>query len=72
MVSSYQFRSLIFAIYPLTTQALKPQGLRNPYDIPRAHLLDQLSRMRRNLLHASICILKGQDQGNTQRAMNGY
>lgn len=43
-------------------KALKPQGLRNPYDIPRAHLLDQLSRMRRNLLHASICILKGQDQ----------
>uniref|UniRef100_A0A673L0E9 Integrator complex subunit 6-like n=1 Tax=Sinocyclocheilus rhinocerous TaxID=307959 RepID=A0A673L0E9_9TELE len=40
----------------------KPQGLRNPYDIPRSHLLDQLSRMRRNLLHASICILKGQDQ----------
>uniref|UniRef100_A0A8C2GCB6 Integrator complex subunit 6 n=1 Tax=Cyprinus carpio TaxID=7962 RepID=A0A8C2GCB6_CYPCA len=43
-------------------KALKPQGLRNPYDIPRSHLLDQLSRMRRNLLHASICILKGQDQ----------
>uniref|UniRef100_A0A9J8C6N2 Integrator complex subunit 6 n=1 Tax=Cyprinus carpio carpio TaxID=630221 RepID=A0A9J8C6N2_CYPCA len=43
-------------------KALKPQGLRNPYDIPRSHLLDQLSRMRRNLLHAGICILKGQDQ----------
>uniref|UniRef100_A0A672RIX9 Integrator complex subunit 6-like n=1 Tax=Sinocyclocheilus grahami TaxID=75366 RepID=A0A672RIX9_SINGR len=43
-------------------KAFKPQGLRNPYDIPRSHLLDQLSRMRRNLLHASICILKGQDQ----------
>ncbi|XP_030642056.1 integrator complex subunit 6 isoform X2 [Chanos chanos] len=41
---------------------LKPQGLRNPYDIPRLHLLDQLTRMRRNLLNASICILKGQDQ----------
>lgn len=43
-------------------KALKPQGLRNPYDIPRSHLLDQLSRMRRNLLQASMCILKGQDQ----------
>ncbi|XP_026127718.1 integrator complex subunit 6-like [Carassius auratus] len=43
-------------------KALKPQGLRNPYDIPRSHLLDQLSRMRRNLLHAGVCILKGQDQ----------
>uniref|UniRef100_A0A8B9GXJ3 Integrator complex subunit 6 n=1 Tax=Astyanax mexicanus TaxID=7994 RepID=A0A8B9GXJ3_ASTMX len=43
-------------------KALKPQGLRNPYDIPREHLLDQLSRMRRNLLNASVCILRGQDQ----------
>ncbi|TRZ02750.1 hypothetical protein DNTS_005429 [Danionella cerebrum] len=41
---------------------LKPQGLRNPYDIPRAHLLDQLSRMRRNLLHSRICVLRAQDQ----------
>ncbi|XP_072542755.1 integrator complex subunit 6 isoform X1 [Salminus brasiliensis] len=43
-------------------KALKPQGLRNPYDIPREHLLDQLSRMRRNLLNASVCNLRGQDQ----------
>ncbi|XP_062862367.1 integrator complex subunit 6 [Trichomycterus rosablanca] len=43
-------------------KALKPQSLRNPYDIPRMHLLDQLSRMRRNLLNTSLCALKGQDQ----------
>ncbi|KAL6485287.1 hypothetical protein MHYP_G00073320 [Metynnis hypsauchen] len=43
-------------------KALKPQGLRNPYDIPREHLLDQLSRMRRNLVNAGVCILRGQDQ----------
>ncbi|KAK3542950.1 hypothetical protein QTP70_007292 [Hemibagrus guttatus] len=43
-------------------KALKPQGLRNPYDIPRIQLLDQLSRMRRNLLNTSMCVLKGQDQ----------
>ncbi|TSQ01588.1 Integrator complex subunit 6 [Bagarius yarrelli] len=42
-------------------KALKPQGLRNPYDIPRNQLLDQLSRMRRNLLNTSMCVLKGQD-----------
>ncbi|XP_073711249.1 integrator complex subunit 6 isoform X2 [Misgurnus anguillicaudatus] len=50
-----------FQLASLNT-ALKPQALRNPYDIPRAHLLDQLSRMRRNLLHTNVCILKGQDQ----------
>ncbi|KAA0715800.1 Integrator complex subunit 6 [Triplophysa tibetana] len=50
-----------FQLAPLN-RALKPQGLRNPYDIPRAHLLDQLSRMRHNLLHTSVCILNGQDQ----------
>ncbi|KAF4086653.1 hypothetical protein AMELA_G00086370 [Ameiurus melas] len=43
-------------------KALKPQSLRNPYDIPRIQLLDQLSRMRRNLLNTSMCVLKGQDQ----------
>ncbi|KAB5576687.1 hypothetical protein PHYPO_G00200760 [Pangasianodon hypophthalmus] len=43
-------------------KALKPQGLRNPYDVPRIQLLDQLSRMRRNLLNTSMCVLKGQDQ----------
>ncbi|XP_060793212.1 integrator complex subunit 6 isoform X1 [Neoarius graeffei] len=43
-------------------KALKPQGLRNPYDVPRIQLLDQMSRMRRNLLNTSVCVLKGQDQ----------
>ncbi|KAM9485991.1 integrator complex subunit 6 [Clarias gariepinus] len=43
-------------------KALRPQSLRNPYDVPRTQLLDQLSRMRRNLLNTSVCLLKGQDQ----------
>ncbi|XP_056145444.1 integrator complex subunit 6 [Lampris incognitus] len=45
----------------LLNKNLKPQSLRNPYDIPRSHLLDQLSRMRRNLLNTSVCSLRGQD-----------
>lgn len=45
-------------------QSLKPQSFRNPYDIPRSHLLDQLSRMRRNLLNTSVCTLRGHDSGN--------
>ncbi|XP_066542774.1 integrator complex subunit 6 isoform X1 [Hoplias malabaricus] len=44
------------------TKAMKSQGFRNPYDIPREHLLDQLSRMRSNLLSTSLCTLRGQDQ----------
>uniref|UniRef100_A0A8C6V7M4 Integrator complex subunit 6 n=1 Tax=Neogobius melanostomus TaxID=47308 RepID=A0A8C6V7M4_9GOBI len=32
-----------------------------PYDVPRSHLLDQLSRMRRNILHTSTCTLRGHD-----------
>ncbi|KAI5107416.1 integrator complex subunit 6 [Silurus meridionalis] len=43
-------------------KAMKPQGLRNPYDIPRIQLLDQLSRMRRNFLNARTCVLKSQDE----------
>ncbi len=72
MFSSHQIQ-ITYLLFPsLFVKALKPQGLRNPYDIPRSHLLDQLSRMRRNLLQASMCILKGQDQGNAQTGMNGY
>uniref|UniRef100_A0AAY4BA07 VWFA domain-containing protein n=1 Tax=Denticeps clupeoides TaxID=299321 RepID=A0AAY4BA07_9TELE len=37
------------------------QMMSNPYDVPRRHLLDQLSRMRRNLLHGTACVLD-QDQ----------
>uniref|UniRef100_A0AAQ4RJK8 Integrator complex subunit 6 n=1 Tax=Gasterosteus aculeatus aculeatus TaxID=481459 RepID=A0AAQ4RJK8_GASAC len=45
----------------LLNKDLKPQSFRNPYDIPRSHLLDQLSRMRRNLLNTGVCSLRGQD-----------
>ncbi|KAL0985605.1 hypothetical protein UPYG_G00159340 [Umbra pygmaea] len=52
-----------FSGFQLATlnKGLRPQGLRNAYDIPRMHLLDQLSRMRRNLLSTNICLLRGQD-----------
>ncbi|KAF7657707.1 hypothetical protein LDENG_00022840 [Lucifuga dentata] len=39
----------------------KPQPFRNPYDICRSQLLDQLSRMRRNLIKTSTCTFTGQD-----------
>ncbi|XP_068423153.1 integrator complex subunit 6 [Clinocottus analis] len=45
----------------LPNKALKPQSFRNAYDIPRSQLLDQLSRMRRNLLNTGECSLRGQD-----------
>ncbi|KAI9518749.1 Integrator complex subunit 6 [Dissostichus eleginoides] len=45
----------------LLNKGLKPQSFRNPYDIPRSHLLDQLSRMRRNLLNTTVCTLRGHD-----------
>ncbi|XP_077584703.1 integrator complex subunit 6 [Stigmatopora nigra] len=45
----------------LLNKGLKPQSFRNPYDIPRSHLLDQLSRMRRNLLNTTVCTLRGCD-----------
>uniref|UniRef100_A0A8C5EBS2 VWFA domain-containing protein n=1 Tax=Gouania willdenowi TaxID=441366 RepID=A0A8C5EBS2_GOUWI len=45
----------------LLNKGLKPQSFRNPYDIPRSHLLDQLSRMRRNLFNTTVCALRGQD-----------
>lgn len=41
---------------------LKPQSYKNAYDIPRRNLLDQLTRMRLNLLKTSHGPLKGQDE----------
>ncbi|MBN3290223.1 INT6 protein, partial [Polypterus senegalus] len=41
---------------------VKPQSFRNAYDIQRRNLLDQLTRMRSNLLKAARGLLKGQDE----------
>ncbi|KAJ8004502.1 hypothetical protein DPEC_G00136940 [Dallia pectoralis] len=58
-----ELNSTEFSGFQLVTlnKSLKHQGFRNAYDIPRMHLLDQLSRMRRNLLSANVCLLRGQD-----------
>ncbi|XP_048370052.1 integrator complex subunit 6-like isoform X1 [Sphaerodactylus townsendi] len=45
----------------LLNKDLKPQAYRNAYDIPRCNLLDQLTRMRTNLLKTHKLIL-GQDE----------
>ncbi|XP_053129830.1 integrator complex subunit 6-like isoform X4 [Hemicordylus capensis] len=45
----------------LLNKDLKPQAYRNAYDIPRRNLLDQLTRMRTNLLKTHKLIL-GQDE----------
>ncbi|XP_014456841.1 integrator complex subunit 6-like isoform X1 [Alligator mississippiensis] len=45
----------------LLNKDLKPQAFRNAYDIPRHSLLDQLTRMRTNLLKTHKLIL-GQDE----------
>uniref|UniRef100_A0A8C9UY34 Integrator complex subunit 6 n=1 Tax=Scleropages formosus TaxID=113540 RepID=A0A8C9UY34_SCLFO len=44
------------------SKSVKPQSFRNPYDVSRRHLLDQLSRMRRNLLTATGRFLQTRDQ----------
>ncbi|XP_010164149.1 integrator complex subunit 6 [Antrostomus carolinensis] len=46
----------------LLNKDLKPQTFRNAYDIPRRNLLDQLTRMRSNLLKSTRKYLKGQDE----------
>lgn len=35
---------------------LSPQMYRNPFDIPRSCLLDQLTRMRANFLQVQFCL----------------
>lgn len=47
----------------MCSQDVKPQAYRNAYDIPRRNLLDQLTRMRSNLLRTSQKLIRGQDEG---------
>ncbi|XP_065486326.1 integrator complex subunit 6 isoform X3 [Caloenas nicobarica] len=54
--------SVISYLKKLSQQDLKPQTFRNAYDIPRRNLLDQLTRMRSNLLKSTRRFLKGQDE----------
>uniref|UniRef100_A0A665WSJ0 Integrator complex subunit 6 like n=1 Tax=Echeneis naucrates TaxID=173247 RepID=A0A665WSJ0_ECHNA len=46
----------------LLNKDVKPQAYRNAYDIPRRNLLDQLTRMRSNLLQTSQKLIRGQDE----------
>uniref|UniRef100_A0A3B5LWT7 Integrator complex subunit 6 like n=1 Tax=Xiphophorus couchianus TaxID=32473 RepID=A0A3B5LWT7_9TELE len=46
----------------LLNKDVKPQAYRNAYDIPRRNLLDQLTRMRTNLLRTSLKLIRGQDE----------
>ncbi|XP_019634858.1 PREDICTED: integrator complex subunit 6-A-like [Branchiostoma belcheri] len=41
---------------------LRTQSYRNPFDIPRAGLLDQVQRMRRNLMQTSLAHIKFVDE----------
>ncbi|XP_075277301.1 integrator complex subunit 6 isoform X2 [Opisthocomus hoazin] len=54
--------SVISYLKKLSQQDVKPQTFRNAYDIPRRNLLDQLTRMRSNLLKSTRKFLKGQDE----------
>ncbi|KAJ3587588.1 hypothetical protein NHX12_011185 [Muraenolepis orangiensis] len=46
----------------LLNKNMKPQSYRNAYDIPRRNLLDQLTRMRSNLLRTTQKLIRGQDE----------
>ncbi|TTS49344.1 Integrator complex subunit 6 [Bagarius yarrelli] len=41
---------------------VKPQAYRNAYDIPRRNLLDQVTRMRSNLLRTTQKLIRSQDE----------
>lgn len=47
----------------LKEREVRPQNLRNPFDIPRSSLLDQVARMRANFLQPSLAHTKLQDEG---------
>jgi integrator complex subunit 6 len=48
----------------LKEREMRAQNLRNPFDIPRSTLLDQVARMRANFLQPSLAHTKLQDEGS--------
>ncbi|KAJ8282794.1 hypothetical protein COCON_G00053130 [Conger conger] len=46
----------------LLNKDMKPQAYRNAFDIPRRNLLDQVTRMRSNLLRTTQKLIRGQDE----------
>lgn len=47
----------------LKERDIRAQNLRNPFDIPRSALLDQVARMRANFLQPSLAHTRLQDEG---------
>jgi hypothetical protein len=53
----------VFPDIALKEREMRAQNLRNPFDIPRSTLLDQLARMRANFFQPSPALTKLQDEG---------
>uniref|UniRef100_A0A3B3QWJ6 Integrator complex subunit 6 like n=1 Tax=Paramormyrops kingsleyae TaxID=1676925 RepID=A0A3B3QWJ6_9TELE len=58
-VSAKEFAGFQIA---LLSKDVKPQAYRNAFDISRRNLLDQLTRMRTNLLRTTQKLIRGQDE----------
>lgn len=63
--SCYLFVLQFLSEFP--AQEVKPQAYRNAYDIPRRNLLDQVTRMRSNLLRTTQKLIRSQDEGVLKR-----
>ncbi|XP_036380371.1 integrator complex subunit 6-like [Megalops cyprinoides] len=61
-LSDINFKEFAGFQIALLNKDLKPQAYRNAYDISRRNLLDQLTRMRSNLLRTTQKLIRGQDE----------
>uniref|UniRef100_A0AAY4D7E0 Integrator complex subunit 6 n=1 Tax=Denticeps clupeoides TaxID=299321 RepID=A0AAY4D7E0_9TELE len=61
-LSDINFKEFAGFQIALLNKDLKPQPYRNAYDIPRRNLLDQVTRMRTNLLRTTQKVIRGQDE----------
>uniref|UniRef100_A0AAV2ML05 Integrator complex subunit 6 n=1 Tax=Knipowitschia caucasica TaxID=637954 RepID=A0AAV2ML05_KNICA len=61
-ISDINFKEFAGFQIGFLNKEVKPQAYRNAYDIPRRNLLDQLTRMRSNLLRTSQKLIRGQDE----------
>uniref|UniRef100_A0A4W4HR53 VWFA domain-containing protein n=1 Tax=Electrophorus electricus TaxID=8005 RepID=A0A4W4HR53_ELEEL len=61
-LSEVNFKEFAGFQIALLSRDVKPQPYRNAYDIPRQNVLDQVTRMRSNLLRTTQKHIRGQDE----------
>ena len=73
LVPTFIVQHILFLSFPLCLlQNVRTQSYKNPFDISREELLDQVSRMRINFFHTAATSTRLQDEGKFSIPLDFY